>query len=85
MITGFYVADLAQRNKNDAARHYLEGVHTANATEMNSKGWSFPEYIHGKNFIPEGTRNQCWSAAGAIIGNQALNGKRVFRINDHEQ
>ena len=85
MITGFYVADLARRNKNDAARHYLEGVHTANATEMNSKDWSFPEYIHGKNFIPEGTRNQCWSAAGAIIGHQALNGKKVFRINDHEQ
>ena len=85
MITGFYVADLARRNKNDAARHYLEGVHTANATEMNSKDWSFPEYIHGKNFSPGGTRMQCWSAAGAIIGHQALNGKRVFRINDHEQ
>jgi glycogen debranching enzyme len=85
MITGFYVADLAQRNKKDAARNFLEGVHTANATEMNSKDWSFPEYIHGKNFIPEGTRNQCWSAAGAIIGHQALNGKKVFRINDHEQ
>lgn len=85
MITGFYVADLARRNKEDAAWHYLEGVHTANASEMNSEDWSFPEYINGKDFSPGGTRNQCWSAAGAIIGHQSLNGKRVFRINDHEK
>jgi hypothetical protein len=85
MITGFYVADLARRNRKDAARIYLKGIHDANASEMNSKDWSFPEYINGKNFIPEGTRNQCWSAAGAIIGHQALNGKQVFRINDHEK
>ncbi len=85
MITGFYVADLSRRNRKDAARSYLEGIHEANASEMNLKGWSFPEYINGKNFCPEGTRNQCWSAAGAIIGHQALNGKPVFRIKDHEQ
>lgn len=85
MITGFYVADLARRNKNDVARSYLEGVHAANASEMNSEDWSFPEYINGKNFSPGGTRNQCWSAAGAIIGQQALNGKKVFRITDHER
>jgi glycogen debranching enzyme len=85
MITGFYVADLARRNKQDAARRFLGAVHDANASEMNSENWSFPEYINGKNFIPEGTRNQCWSAAGAIIGHQALNGKKVFRINDREQ
>lgn len=85
MITGFYVADLARRGKKDAARRYLKGVHTANAAEMNSKDWSFPEYVNGKNFSPGGTRGQCWSAAGAIIGHQSLNGKKVFRINDHEQ
>jgi hypothetical protein len=85
MITGFYVADLAGRNKKDAARSYLEGVHTANAAEMNSEDWGFPEYINGKNFTPGGTRSQCWSAAGAIIGHQALNGQKLFRINDHEQ
>jgi len=85
MITGFYVADLAIRNRKNAARGYLEGVHEANASKMNSEDWSFPEYINGKNFSPEGTRNQCWSAAGAIIGHQALNGKPVFRINEHEQ
>ena len=85
MITGFYVADLAQRNKEDTARSFLKGVHAANASEMNSADWSFPEFINGKNFSPGGTHNQCWSAAGAIIGHQALNGKRVFRINDYEQ
>ncbi|MGD2028730.1 MAG: glycoside hydrolase 100 family protein [Desulfobacterales bacterium] len=85
MITGFYVADLARRNKEETARSFLKGVYAANALKMNSADWSFPEYINGKNFSPGGTRNQCWSAAGAIIGHQALNGKRVFRINDHEQ
>jgi glycogen debranching enzyme len=85
MITGFYVADLALRNKKDAARNYLKGVHAANATRMNSEAWGFPEYIDGKDFQPGGTRNQCWSAAGAVIGHQALNGKRVFRIDDPNQ
>lgn len=85
MITGFYVADLARCNRKDAGRSYLESIHEANASEMNSEDWSFPEYINGKNFSPEGTRNQYWSAAGAIIGHQALNGKQVFRINDHEK
>jgi len=85
MITGFYVADLARRNRKDAARSFLEGIHEANASEMNSEDWSFPEYVNGKNFNPEGTRNQCWSAAGAIIGHQALIGQPVFRVNDNEK
>jgi len=85
MITGFYVADLARRNKKDIAGRYLKGIHTANASEMNSREWGFPEYVNGKNFTPGGTSQQCWSAAGAVIGHQALNGKKVFRINDYEE
>jgi hypothetical protein len=85
MITGFYVADLARRAKTEAARRYLSGIHSANASEMDGQVWSFPEYMNGKDFSPGGTRNQCWSAAGAIIGHQTLNGKKVFRINDHDQ
>jgi hypothetical protein len=68
MITGFYVADLARRAKTEAARRYLSGIHSANASEMDGQVWSFPEYMNGKDFSPGGTRNQCWSAAGAIIG-----------------
>jgi hypothetical protein len=82
MITGFYVADLARRKKMDAARHYLDGIHRANASEMASGAWRFPEYINGKDFTPGGTPRQCWSAAGAVIGHHALQGRRIFRIND---
>ena len=84
MITGFYVADLARRKKMDAARQYLFGIHRANALEMDSREWSFPEYINGKDFTPGGTRQQCWSAAGAVIAHQALEGRRIFRIDDLE-
>lgn len=82
MLTGFYVADLARRGKQSQAAGFLEGIHRANATEMQGKPWSFPEYIHGREFTPGGTRRQCWSAAGAIIGHHALEGANVFRIDD---
>jgi hypothetical protein len=59
MITGFYVADLARRAKTEAARRYLSGIHSANASEMDGQVWSFPEYMNGKDFSPGGTRNQC--------------------------
>jgi hypothetical protein len=85
MITGFYVADLARRNRKDTARDYLAGIHSANASEMNGDAWSFPEYINGKDFEPGGTRNQCWSAAGAIIGHRALYGRKVFHIDDQDK
>jgi hypothetical protein len=85
MITGFYVADLTGRKKNDTARQYLTGIHEANASEMDSRPWSFPEYINGKDFSPGGTPRQCWSAAGAIIGHQALKGRKIFRIKDYEE
>jgi glycogen debranching enzyme len=81
MITGFYVADLAKRGQRDIAQEFLRGVHQANAMEMESEPWSFPEYVHGVNFVAEGTRHQGWSAAGALIGHFALAGEPVFRIS----
>jgi len=82
MITGFYVADLAQRGKKDMAREYLEGIHQANALEMDGEAWSFPEYVHGETFVAEGTRHQGWSAAGALIGDYALeDGAPLLRIS----
>lgn len=81
MITGFYVADLARRGKKQQAEIFLEGIHRANATAMRGAAWSFPEYVHGRDFQPAGTRQQCWSAAGAIIGHKALEGVHVFRID----
>lgn len=83
MVTGFYVADLARRQKHQAAHHYLQAVHRANALTMDGEDWAFPEYVHGQKFTPGGTRQQGWSAAAAIIGHHALEGQAVFRIDDH--
>lgn len=81
MITGFYVADLSRRGRMDAAREYQAGIHRANRMEMEGEAWSFPEYVNGKDHTPGGTRHQGWSAAAAIIGHFALQGKEMFRIH----
>jgi hypothetical protein len=83
MITGFYLADLARRGRTDRAHHYLDAIHTANAMEQDGTAWRFCEFIHGKDYVPGGTPRQCWNAAGAVIGQHALEGKPLFRIN-HE-
>lgn len=84
MVTGFYVADLARRGQHDRARRHLEAVHRANAMPADDTPWSFPEFVHGLQFTPGGTRHQGWSAAAAIIGHHALQGKAVFRIDAHD-
>lgn len=84
MITGFYVADLARRQKTEEAEKYLQAIHGANALAMDGEDWGFPEFVHGRKFTPGGTRHQGWSAAAAIIGHQALAGQHIFRINDDE-
>lgn len=80
MITGFYAADLAGRGDRERAAAYVEGIHQANALEMEGEHWSFPEFVHGKRLTAGGTRQQGWSAAGAIIGEHALRGEAVFRL-----
>jgi hypothetical protein len=81
MVTGFYVADLARRQCAAAARKYLQAIHRANALPMAGEPWGFAEYVQGQTLEPGGTRHQGWSAAGAIIGHQALQGQSVFRID----
>lgn len=81
MVTGFYVADLARRGSMDLARTYLEGIHRANALEMDGEPWGFPEYVHGEKRTAGGTRHQGWSAAAAVIGHHALKGEPVLRRN----
>ncbi len=80
MITGFYVADLAQRGLRDQARAFLLGIHRANALELDGEPWSFPEYVDGEKFTAGGTPQMAWSAAAAIIGHHALHGEHVFRV-----
>ena len=82
MITGFYVADLAQRGKLEEAACFLEAIHRANAMPMDGEPWGFPEYVHGRKLTPGGTRQQGWSAAAAIIGRHTLGGQCLLRVND---
>jgi hypothetical protein len=82
IVTGFYVADLARRQRTDAARRHLQAIHCANALPMEDEDWGFPEYVHGQKFTAGGTRHQGWSAAAAIIGHHALAGQLIIRIDD---
>ena len=84
MVTGFYVADLAARGRRETAQRFLGGIHRANALVMDDEPWSFPEYVHGRKFTAGGTRLQGWSAAAAIIGHHALEGKPLLRSVDHD-
>lgn len=84
MVTGFYVADLARRQRTEEAQKYLQAIHRANALAMDGQAWGFPEFVHGQKFTPGGTRHQGWSAAAAVIGRHALDGQHVFRIDDDE-
>jgi hypothetical protein len=84
MITGFHVADLARRGQTDDAERYLQAIHHANALEMHGEAWGFPEYVHGRDLTAGGTRHQGWSAAAAVIGQRAVQGERVFRIDGRE-
>lgn len=84
MITGFYVADLARRQKTLLAKTHLQAIHRANALVMDDQAWGFPEFVHGQKLTPGGTRSLGWIAAAAIIGHHAVNGENVFRIHEEE-
>ncbi len=81
MINGFYVADLAKRGQHEQAERYLEAIHRANKMNPHDEDWGFYEYLHGQTRQPGGTPHQAWSAAGALIGHYALQGKPVFQID----
>jgi len=81
MISGFYVADLAKRGQLELAGKYLAAIHRANKLNPDDEDWGFYEYLHGQTLQPGGTQYQAWSAAGALIGHYALQGKPVFQID----
>jgi len=84
MITGFYVTDLFARGHTVKARQYLDGIHQANALEMDGAPWAFPEYVHGRKFTAGGNRCQGWSAAAAVMAHHALDGQPLIRINGND-
>lgn len=88
MITGFYVADLARRGEQARAARHLEAIHGANRMPADEETqpdaappteWGFSEYLSGDALRPGGTSPQTWSAAGALLGHYALQGRAVFR------
>ena len=83
MVNGFYAAALTQRGKEKEARHLLLAIHESNRLPAeNCDGeetdWSFPEYVNGETFAAGGVNPMGWSAAGALIADAYLNGKRLF-------
>jgi glycogen debranching enzyme len=82
LISGFYIADMVQNGELEKAGRYLADLHRANRMDMNGQPWSFPEFIHGKNFTPGGNQHQGWSASAALMGHYALQGKKVFTIDE---
>lgn len=85
MLTGFHAADLARRGHADAARRFLRAVHAGNQLEMDGEPWAFPEFVHGRDRTPGGTRRQGWSAAAAVIAHEALQGRTVFGVHNADQ
>ena len=82
--TEFHLADLARRERTDQARSLLRAWHRGNALAMDGEPWSFPEYRHGRNPTPGGTRRQGWSAAAALLGHHALQRRNLFGIDDDQ-
>lgn len=78
LISGFYVADLVTQGKTERAQEYLEAIHAANARGAEGEDWGFYEFINGQTLQPGGTRHQTWSAAAAVMGTCALNGRLPF-------
>ncbi len=81
LISGFYAADLALRGKIEKAEEMLIDIHRANSIMGKDGNWSFPEYIHGAEYTPGGTRLQAWSAASPIIAHSVIyNDEPFFHI-----
>jgi len=75
MIAGFWVYALVRSGYPKTARNDLAAL----AQYLKDTKWSFPEHIHGETLEPLGRKQQTWSAAGFVIGYQALRRKTIFR------
>lgn len=77
---GLLAAALAQHDEMAAAKLVTMFIHKSNeaAVEENNK-WDFNECLHGKTLRPTGTAFCTWSAGGAVMAEQALRGKNIFK------
>lgn len=78
LVTCFYAAALAARDRGELASQYAEAIHSANRLSMDDEAWAFPEFLHGQTRKPGGTSQMGWSAAAAIIAEGFIEGKRLF-------
>jgi glycogen debranching enzyme len=68
MVGAFWVLALASQKKQREARGAL--VQLAHACALD--GWSFTEWLHGKELSPHGMCGQSWNAAGFLMAYDAL-------------
>jgi glycogen debranching enzyme len=74
LVTGFWIEALVKGKKNKLAKKELQRF----AKLLEDSKWLFPEYFHGETLTPMGRNFQAWSAAGYILGYNALKNKSVF-------
>ncbi|RZK21181.1 MAG: fructofuranosidase/invertase [Pedobacter sp.] len=74
---GWLVAALKFHDATDLAEDILAAIHHSNA-----KADLFNECFHGTSMEPCGVPNCTWSAAGAIIGEQALENNALKKLFD---
>lgn len=78
MVSGFYVVDYAQRGMLEKAQQLQAAIVDANRGRSADENAEFPEFLHGQTFEPGGTRMMAWSAAGEILGQAAIDGRKLF-------
>ena len=84
MLSGFYAADLAKRNKRNEAQEYLFSIGEANKMKMDGSSWGFPEFIHGKKYTPGGNPAQCWSASAYLMAYYSQKDKPLFSLDNYD-
>ena len=74
MVNGFYALGLIKQGETELAKEVLKQIDKLNAKEK----WSFYENFNSKTGEPNGVPFCTWSAAGAVIAQQALQGNMLF-------
>ena len=72
MLTGLYVVGLVRNGRQQRARSMLSALHEANTQSREQRQWEFAEFHHGQTKQPLGTAYLAWSAAAAVLAQQAV-------------
>ena len=74
MVNGFYALGLIKQGETELAKEVLKQIDKLNAKEK----WSFYENFNSKTTEANGVPFCAWSAAGAVLASQALQGNTLF-------